>query len=553
MGEKHPQDEALILVGLILVAFFLRVWGIPFGLPYMYQGDEPSFITRDIQILAGENLRPGDFLMGGVPKIANGLAYGFWYLVGHLFGAFPSFADFRNRALDNPNGTVLLARLISAWAGTVTCIVLYKAGRWTYGHREGLLAAILLAGVFLHVRDSHYAVDDVPLTFLATVTFYCSAYILRRGWRRDYLLAGVSAGLATATKYTGLAAVVLPILAHLLRCREQGSPHREWLFARPLLETYLVAILAFAIGAPYTWLYWPSTLAAVQRLATSAAQAVSWKVEPAPAYLYYPISLSQGVGWLLAGLMLLGIIWALWRHKGEDLLALYIPLTFYAVLGYYKFSAARFILPAYPFLMLLAARCLVAAVALIAHSKRRRLLLTSAAMVVLLWQPLSNSLWCDYIFTQKDTRTLAKEWIETNIPPESILVVERWGNPPLNNLYYPPIKEEPAYWVYKIFGFGMDMDNDLQVYLNEGAEYAIINNYIYDVVYDNPAIEQKRRQQYQLIEGFGQLVKEFTPYRGGYEPPVGYLAEQDGYTPFVDLQYRERPGPIIWIYKVPEK
>jgi 4-amino-4-deoxy-L-arabinose transferase-like glycosyltransferase len=551
MSEKLPRYETLILVGLFLAAFFLRVWGITFGFPYMYHGDEPMYTTRVIEILAGSNLRLTDFGYGGVLRITLGLVYWLWYMAGHLSGAFPSFADFKDWAFDNLSSIVLPGRLIAAWAGAVTCVVLYKAGRWTYGRREGLLAAILLAGVFLHVRDSHYAVADVPLVFLATVTFYLSIRILRRGQSRDYLLAGLSAGLTTATKHTGLLVILLPLLAHLLRSKAQGRPYREWLLARPLLAAYLAATLAFAIGMPYAWLDWPAALAGVNRLVTVRSQA-AWGVKPdiAIGYLYYPISIGQGAGWLLSGLMLLGVGLALWRHKDEDILAMYTPLVFYGFLGYYKLGAARYILPVYPFLVLLAARCLVAAVA---HSERRRLLLTSAAAVLLLWQPLANSVWCDYIFTQKDTRTLAKEWIETNIPPESILVVERWGNPPLYDLYHAPVKGEPAYWVYRIYSFGMDMENNLQVYLNEGAEYAVINNYNYDEVYEDPAIEQKRRHEYQLIERLGQLAKEITPYRGGYKPPVGYLAEQDGYTPLADVQYRDRPGPVIWIYKVPGK
>jgi 4-amino-4-deoxy-L-arabinose transferase-like glycosyltransferase len=556
MNEQHLPDkrvpyETLILLALILAAFFLRVWGITFGLPYLYHWDERNmFALRVIDFMAGGEILLKDLATEGLYKWVLGIGYGLWYLAGHLLGTFPSFTDFKDWVLDDPSGIMLFGRLIAAWAGTVTCVVLYKAGRWTYGRQEGLLAAILLAGVFLHVRDSHYAFDDIPLAFMATVAFYCSARVLRRGYRRDYLLAGLSAGLASATKFSGLAVIFLPLLAHLLRSKAQGRPYREWLFARPLLEAYLVAALALAIGTPYTWLYWPQTLTYLSQISQYNI-APPDKVEPDNGYLFYLISLGWGAGWLMAALMLLGVGLAFWRHKNEDLLALCAPLIVYGFIGRYNLPIARFMLPIYPFLALLAARCLVAAVAFIAHSERQRLLLTSAAMVVLLGQPLANSLRCDYIFTQKDTRTLAKEWIETNIPPESILVVERTGSPPLHDLYKSPAKDgEPGYWIYGIQAFGLDMDNTVQTYLNEGFQYAIINSYMHDMVLRDPELEQKRRREYAFLEQFGQLAAEFTPYRGDFKQPLATSLEQ-GLGPLIDVWDRERPGPIIKIYKRP--
>jgi hypothetical protein len=558
MSEQHLPDkrvpyETLVLLSLILVAFFLRVWGITFGLPYLYHEDEKNmFALRVVDFMAGGELLLKDFATEGVYKWALGTGYGLWYLAGHLLGTFPSFADFREQALTDPSGIMVLGRLIAAWAGTVTCIVLYKAGRWTYGRWEGLLAAVLLAGVFLHVRDSHYAFDDIPLTFIVAVTFYCSARILQRGRRRDYLLAGLSAGLTAATKYSGWAVLILPVLAHLLRSKEQGRPRREWLFARPLLETYLVAIPAFAIGTPYTWLYWPNTLAMMNHMARYNSIEAPFVIEPDNGYLYFLVSLGWGAGWPMLAFMLLGVGWAIWRHRNGDLLTLYMPLIFYVYMGYYRIPIARLILPVYPFLALLTARCLVAVVALIIRSERRRLLLTSAAMAVLLWQPLSNSLRCDYILTQEDTRTLAKEWIETHVPSEGLLVVEQFGSPPLHNLYYSPANAgEPGYWIYYIKGLGLDMDNNIQVYLNEGFQYAIINSYVYDVVYRSPVLEQKRRHEYALIQQFGQLAVEFTPYLGNFEQPLVTSLEQSA-GPLIDGWYRERPGPVIKIYKRPE-
>ena len=58
----------------------------------------------------------------------------------------------------------LWGRAVTAILGTASVFVLYMAGlRW--GARTALLAAGLLAVMPLHVRESHFILTDVPVTF----------------------------------------------------------------------------------------------------------------------------------------------------------------------------------------------------------------------------------------------------------------------------------------------------------------------------------------------------------------------------------------------------
>ena len=51
--------------------------------------------------------------------------------------------------------------------------VVYRAAmRW--GARTALLAAVMLAVMPLHVRESHYVLTDVPATFLVMLTLLLS-------------------------------------------------------------------------------------------------------------------------------------------------------------------------------------------------------------------------------------------------------------------------------------------------------------------------------------------------------------------------------------------
>ena len=90
--------------------------------------------------------------------------------------------------------------------------VVYLAGlRW--GARTALLAAGLLAVMPLHVRESHYVLTDVPVTFLVMLTFLLSLRAHERATLGPFALAGAAAGLAAATKYNGGLAVLMPLIA----------------------------------------------------------------------------------------------------------------------------------------------------------------------------------------------------------------------------------------------------------------------------------------------------------------------------------------------------
>ena len=60
-----------------------------------------------------------------------------------------------------------------------------------------------MAVAFLPVFYSHLALNDVPTLAPVALALYAAAGVMRRGRRRDYVLAGVAIGLAAATKYTG--------------------------------------------------------------------------------------------------------------------------------------------------------------------------------------------------------------------------------------------------------------------------------------------------------------------------------------------------------------
>ena len=94
----------------------------------------------------------------------------------------------------------LWGRAVTAILGTLTVVLVYRIGmRW--GARHAALAAGLMAVMPLHVRESHYVLTDVPVTFFVTLTLLLTLGAHERERAPSFAWAGAAAGLAAATKY----------------------------------------------------------------------------------------------------------------------------------------------------------------------------------------------------------------------------------------------------------------------------------------------------------------------------------------------------------------
>src|SRR4029453_2478554 len=125
------------------------------------------------------------------------------------------------------------------------------ATRW--GPLVGLIAAAAMAVQPQHVRESHFALTDIPLTFFVALTLLLSQRAAEGGRFREYFVAGLATGLAMATKYNGALAVLMPLIV-------------AFLSAKP--ETRVISVVAgvsgtlggFFAAAPYSVLDLPGFL-----------------------------------------------------------------------------------------------------------------------------------------------------------------------------------------------------------------------------------------------------------------------------------------------------
>jgi hypothetical protein len=293
-------------------------------------------------------------------------------LYGYVTGALTALATALG-AMHPPTQVLLpdlavvgIARGVAAAAGVASAVATAVLGARLSSRAVGLAAAALLAVAPLDAWQVHYASVDPLLSLLSVaVCLPCLAWLRRGGWRPAFA-AGALAGLAFATKYTGVLALAPVGYAVLERAWQERS-------LRTALQGLVAAgagfALAFAAACPPCVYDAPAMLGAMRWVnyvvwstdtfpGARLAPSVGWYARP---YLYQLVAaLPYGLGWPLYALALAGVGLALWRRDAADRLLLAALLPGFLVIGAAPLAFARYLLPLFPALALLAARAALA-------------------------------------------------------------------------------------------------------------------------------------------------------------------------------------------------
>lgn len=532
--DKSLRGSAQLLLCLIAVALLLRSWGIGFGLPFTYHPDEHQYVESALRFVKGD-LNPHKFNNPALCKYILFLEYGLLYVVGRCIGLFRSVGGFEALWHQDPTIFYLLGRLTSAVFGTATIPLTYLIGKYTYGRKSGLLASCFLAFTFLHARDSHYAVNDIPMTFLATASILVCTLILQRGSIKYYILAGFLTGLATATKYSAALTVFPLFLAHLLSDPPRLRDIPAKLINRKLIASFAALGAAYLIGSPYSLLDFQAFAEDIRLLSVRGATGFKGlQIDGGSGWIFYLKTLNWGMGYGLLLISVIGFLFAVCRHTKEDLLLISFPLALYLYMGRQLMFFARFIIPALPILALLAARVLLLAISKMPLLEQAKNSILAITVVAILLQPTYSTIRHDYLLTQKDTRTIAKDWIEENISTGAVIIAEA----------YPPELSEGMYDLTVVGTMGLPK-HTVEYYRREQFEYLIVSSFCYDRTLLDKGKDEARHSFYESLDAEADLVKAFKPYSGQTKPPFIFAQV---YGPATALSRFERPGPVIKIY-----
>lgn len=410
------------LVGLITVgAFVFRVWALGYGLPHLYYDDEGQLVNYALAFGATRDLSFSPVLYPSLLMYVLSVLYGLYFCVGWILGMFHSpEADFSRLLILNPTGFYLIGRLFVALLGTANVLLVYLIGRKLYGRRTGLVAALLMVLAIEHVKWSHYIKPILPLTFMVSLTFLWICHLFKGGRNKDYALAGLFSGLSVATLQPGAFLAVPLLVAHILRATERGI--KEVFRGKGLMWTVVCGVMGVVVGAP------PFILNSKLLLSRSVERVRDLNLSidipgvaegPLAHILLLPSTLGLGLA-ILAGI---GVIYALWKHRREDILVLSFPIAYMVVFSLTRYKYGYYLMPTHPFLTLLAAVVVVELISRIRLSAFKWVATAAVLLPVLLSQAGPVVRW-DYRLAQTDNRTLAYDWVVHNIPAGSSILLD---------------------------------------------------------------------------------------------------------------------------------
>jgi 4-amino-4-deoxy-L-arabinose transferase-like glycosyltransferase len=332
-----------ILFAILVAGALFRLWSINWSLPDLYEEAAPLVKSWKMWNWggAGFDFNPHFFNYPALTIYLTFVVQAMQFLLGLALGMYRSMSTYGA----DMTSIVIPARLLVVVFDVGTIWVLAKIVREHSGERAAYVAAALVALNPLHIEQSHYIIVDIPLAFFVALSLL---YILRAyssGERRWYVLAGLSIGLATATKYTGVILIPVLIAAHMLR----SSTFPKSIRSLRVIHLWMAAFIAasvFFLTNPYILLSYDEFVRdfsfeqyhiAYGHLGLNTGQST---------FAYYCLEILPNIfGWPLLLLLVATLAFGIFRKDRKVLVLLLLPAMYFIMISSWEMRAPRYSLP----------------------------------------------------------------------------------------------------------------------------------------------------------------------------------------------------------------
>ena len=452
----RPHGRLAIVAAILLLAAAVRLWGIRYGLPWLfYFHDEPQIVLRALRFGTGD-LNPHFFIWPGTLLLYLAFAsYVALFAVGRLLGWWAGKEAFAAAYFRDPTAFYLLPRLQSVAFGVWTVWLAWGFGAAAYSTPVGLAAALGLALHGLHAHYSHLVHPVTAMTAFTVLGLWAAWRTATGGRPRVLHLAALAAGLGALVQYhAALLAVPAAVAVAYRVAGARGAERLRWLLHGMLAA--LLAVGVFLALSPYVVLDFHTFRADLTWIAGKveghaggprpgllAGLALFWAGCLRPT-LHLPLALAAGVGVLVA----------LVRRTRADVLLLAYGAAYLLLASRASSLNDRYALPLVVPALLLTARAVEAALARLGEgpgsggsqpgpgspawpgSLRGRLWAVPLAVVALSLPSVTELVETDWTMTREDTRVAALRWFEGHVPEDQKVVIDMlrfWNSasPPL--------------------------------------------------------------------------------------------------------------------------
>jgi hypothetical protein len=569
--------SGLLLAIICVLALALRMLGLTYGLPAVYNPDETPILNRALTFAKGD-LNPHVFVYPTLYFYVLFIWEGLFFVAGRAIGLFDSLAAFQREFFLDPSRHFLAGRMLSVVCGTATVAGVYRLGRRLYDRGTGLGAAAFLAVAPIAVRDAHYVKLDVPTTMVVVFALVALARIVvdpdaasRRG---AWIGAGLLAGLAVSTQYYAIFlgfSMLAVAAADLQRSRDPRKTIRLFLWSIG------AAALGFFIGTPFLIADFDKALGDIAHVREVDIDRAVVKGGVFVAVVdYLKIFLLDAVGWPVWLLAVVGGVWAVASDWRRGLVFASFFVAFFAFIVN-TVPMSRYLNVVLPIVCLAAAFAVMRLARATGPAAR---IVAPAAVALAMIPGLLASIKTDLFIRQADTRTLAREFLERRVPAGRTLLIQPYSAPvwrsrdSLIEAFRANLGSEseastkfqltmaldpypsPAYrLIYLGDDDGLDVDkifvspsqfqdeDGLTPLRAMGVDYVVLKQ----ANVRNPAFDALDR----ALAREARLIAEFTPYRADAGP-----FERSTVPPFMHNTAArihpslERPGPIVEIWEL---
>ena len=521
---RWPPELWLLLV----LATAVRFYGLRFGMPHVWARPDELVVCDIAQRFLTGDLNPHFWSYPTLfMYLLAALDYGY-YLFGRAAGWFRSIEHFLALWKVQWTPFFMIARVVSATSGAATVVVVHRLSARLFDRLTAGVAALLFALAFLHVRDSHFGVTDVTMTFCVTLSFLFLARAAFEDRTKLFAVAGAIAGAGASIKYN-VALMAVPLAAAVF-----VTARGRWRLAGIRVALFgLLFVTAFVAGSPYSVLE-PSSLFN-GLIGESRHVALSHGFDLGRGGFYHLVfSLRYGLGipLLVAGVG--GMVWLFNVDWRKGLVLASFPAAYYLLLAPTRTVFVRYMIPLVPFLCASAAYATTAAARSIA--RRFRLPAAPAAIViaVLVIAPSAASVvQIDRLFAATDSRLLLADWIRANVKPGSSVYFA-------GNIVVQPFVDIGSiktlhYWTHRA---GRSFDENRRPVAGIPEWLVIPETGVPEYSYCPPDVRELARERYDVV----QVIKAM-------ELEGNLFDLQDAfYYPYAGFHDARRGGPNYVVY-----
>jgi len=411
------RNAKLILLLILLAACIFRLFALGWGLPFRHNDDETNYIETALRIGAGKFM-PEQIAHGALFQHILFVIYGLYFLIGKLAGIFTSTEAFLLSYLRDPSTLTILARMVVFVFSIATLYLTYLIGKRLFSEKAGLLACLLLSFSTMHYMMSTTGLADMVAAFFLLLSFYILLkyyfHDFNTGYLKHFYLSGFILGLAAAAKLLTAPGIVAYLAIYYFK--EKGhSP----ILSRKLFLGLFFVFLGFFIAEPYPFfdigkLWW--VISSVKSNYMGTAKVTS----PATGYLLE--WLPNSLGKVSVFMFFASCVYFVFRRKKAVLFIMLFPIFHF--LSYYLLGATGLAYHTLPGLAFIALAISAFLCDINLNGRKWSNLITTVLIGLCIFNPALDSLRYYKLITARDTRSIAKEWIEENINTDKTIILE---------------------------------------------------------------------------------------------------------------------------------